>query len=150
MRGALAEVDPLTFDVAAVALGTGIRRADAALGPARDGYGEADLEEYREVPVASQLWSVQEDAVDNEDRVGWRGLFGQRQRAVAVAVEDWAPGRWNPSTDARMTGLPDRPSAVASPSAKVVFPAPSTPSTPTRWMWSPGSWQIALATVSST
>src|SRR4030095_8827787 len=59
-------------------------------------------------------------------------------------------GLWKPSTEARMTDLPEAPRTPASSSAKWVLPAPSTPSIATRVTPAAMGSESARATVSRT
>lgn len=87
------KIEPLPGDVA-----NGVDATDFILGSStvaphgpRNGYREIDLEEHREVPVGTKFAAVQEDPVEQENRIGLRGLERGIKWRVNTVVERGPP-----------------------------------------------------------
>lgn len=144
LRPALIQIELLPLYITPVLRRVQVRGARSALRASWNGDAEGDLQPHRHVPVGAQLRTVQKYSVQYQNRAGFGVLFGHLDRlfclnvvngdAVTARTAGAERVQWNPSTEARMTSRPDRSRTPASSSAKVVLPAPSTPSMATRVM----------------
>ena len=89
-RTALADVDPLSFDVALVAGRRGVAAAEAVAtrGSARYGDLERHVQPDGEVPERCELVAVQEDAVDDQHRSGRRLPARRRDGSLVADIVD--------------------------------------------------------------
>jgi hypothetical protein len=86
VRTALSEVALLRLDVATNAGVLGIwNRAVTVRHPPR-GHLERDVEQYREIPRAHQLFAVQEQPVDDKDRTCGSDAVGRVEDQIACQV----------------------------------------------------------------